>query len=421
MQIVIFDTDTKQRKILESLDYQCLVELYKLRSKVQFFCGCNMKTNMIINKRVVRKDSKPIERYYFSTKQGEKESHKRYCQFFGSLSESLRGYSINPEDDTIEFLVSTKKDSKALTLDDMDEVVDILHSNDAEVIKNHLSSNGIRRNRLTFNAFVFKMLVDTWNQHYRAKYSEGISDNTVDYLRVVFGKSKRYSYNQVSVQKLLKANDEKFDFRYGILKMDGERISTELIGSIVRFTVQDTFGEKTYTVKKGLWDDAIASFSAKSDGYIVFIKRDADRYKSIKEIAIIPINKYGLPVESSYENLFYNRLVEREIFFEKPFEEIGEEYPYVPDALIKYSAKNKCWNACFEKSKGDLPIIFELFGVQGNEKYEQLKVAKELQGDLINSSSDGFYAYSSVEIDTPRDLDLFINKIGYSDSSIERN
>ncbi len=100
-------------------------------------------------------------------------------------------------------------------------------------------------------------------------------------------------------------------------------------------------------------------------------------------------------------------LIRNGLLFEKPYEITDHlVYPFVPDALIsKQSIKlNRRYHEIFNTNKNN-DIVFELFGIQGNEDYDRLKDEKNRLGRLINQENE--YSYCKIDTNCIDDVKSF--------------
>lgn len=380
MKIIVYeDVSTKEKKNINTNNEFMLIDIYNNKDDYIFTCGCNKKTNMTINKKE--------DTIYFSTKQGEKKTHKFLCPFYGDSLKKVRGYY---EDNTgdIYFNVSlSNKDKNIIDREKEEEINKMIRTN-PEALRSYVS-NSIVQNKLTFRGFVEKMMTETWNRYYSREYNSPNYDcsqiSIESFLKFFYGKSNQFFVNGDSVFNMLnKINDDTI-FGYGVI----EATSTDEIiydldtGTSSYLQYLNTRGEhyrlrvRTVTVV-----DAINSLGdIRFEKLIVaFTRNNKTKNKLVTNLVFLPINKYGLFSESSLECRYYNCCVENGLLFEKPYE-IVEEYGYVPDAIISKDSK-------YYKDKLDKDIIVEIFGVENNEYYDKLKEEKKMAGNELNKGSN---------------------------------
>ena len=356
MEIIAINNKTN-KKFFINIDSQWILEdYYNCKNDHTFVCGCNSVTKMILGKK---------NNFYVQSAPGEKETHSMVCPFAGNAFESIKGYKRDMLTGKIHFDVGTEKekDEEKISLKDDPELDNILLSNNISEVNKYFKKRNIKKNKLTFKAFVTKMLTDAWNNYYFS-YTKGRTnrDLSIDaFLRYFYGKSNDYLYNDTIVNSALDYHnkDVKTKFEIGLFIKREDSVYPN------KYTIT-LLNRRKYNIEilKEMYDKEKKSITSKTKKYLVFIKRIIDKkYKPIKEIAIIPINSYGLPSGSSYEAKFYDELIEKGINFKKPYEIYDNTlYEYVPDAVIRDGIDNE--------------IIVEIFGMEGNEKYDKLKKEK---------------------------------------------
>lgn len=384
-------------ELIDSNHREELKSYYDNKDSYEFYCSCNKQPRMTIGKK---------QNYYIQSISGEKSKHTETCIFKGKYFKSLKGYHTDDETGDLCFSVSTKRLEADIQVPDEDELNQLIKNNDKEQIDKYFTNRGITKNKLSFNAFVTKMLIDAWNSYYKKCFYESTIGNVskptaIDFFKYFYGKSHKYRYNNCIVHEALAGNDISIDFEMGIMLEAQKGITKTDI--FFKTILKDS---QKRTINDELFEKEKKSLRTKTESYLIFLRRDAKgKYKTIQEVAIIPITKYGLPVESSYEASFYESLIDNKVLFEKPYELLNSDYPYVPDAIISYDSfrlNNKY--ATIFKLETEKSIIFELFGIQGNEAYDRLKETKKNIGTIINSNKESTYTFTSVNVSSIDDI-----------------
>ncbi|WP_113675888.1 hypothetical protein [Vallitalea guaymasensis] len=381
-----------------------LAVLYNERDNYSFKCGCNNTTHMKLS---MRNDS-----CFASSMQGEKSTHQISCPFYGNTHKSLKGYQLDEKTGELCFSVSIKRCHTDISLQNDEEINDLIRRNDQTKINHYFCNRGVKKNKLTFHAFVTKMLLDGWNSYYSKLFYDKTKGKSTQlsidgFIRYFFGKSNKYRYNKSIVNEALAGKIDKFNFTMGVLT----HVCEGKAKTMMEFHYINHWGKDIKrNIKKRLWFQAVGNTRTSSEYSLVFFKSNLDnKFKTITDIAIVPINKYGLVVESSYEERFYNHLIEKGILFEKPYEIVGVDYPYVPDAIIKNNSfKIEKSNSRYFNNECIKTIIFELFGVENNKDYEQLKLLKKKIGDNLNKDSK-IFSFSSLDVSDIDDVDNYFH------------
>ncbi|MDQ0862076.1 hypothetical protein [Bacillus sp. V2I10] len=109
-----------------------------------------------------------------------------------------------------------------------------------------------------------------------------------------------------------------------------------------------------FSVNKNHWGKVNESLNVSSRPYIVggFVKSvGKGRPPKFISIGILPINKYGVPIESSFERKLYDILCENKRLVQRPID--TKFYPLwnglLPDGLLKDT---------------EIPTIIEVFGMR---------------------------------------------------------
>lgn len=363
--------------------------LYKNKTEYNFKCSCG-DVNMVLGKR--------DDTIYFSTKSGEKENHKWSCPFYGDTIKILKGYEELDNGD-IRYNVALNEKREDLLFDKKieSEIDEIIKMEDEHKARDYINNNKIKKYKLTFRGFAEKILTESWNRYYIRTYCEPnyhINKISIyNFLNFFFGKSNQFHIGKYSVNDYMSGKHPMYAIGYNVLDV---RAVDEI------FTLHSTPKTLKFFCKNSKMDDHQLSvntniFNAAKkaveginfDSLIAIYVRDIkNKYKNIVNLVLIPVNKYGLYSESSYECRYYNRFIERGYLFKKPYEMV-EGYGYVPDAIVSKDSKHET-APVFKEYDKNRDTIFEVFGMENDEKYDKNKEEKKKIGKDINENSDEY-------------------------------
>ena len=301
---------------------------------IRLECGCNHK------EQIPMKITKRNDNFILSSFPNFSEKHLEGCNFHNSLSyKSNSVYESNiKEDEQGNVFVSMKSsDIKPKVSrkkgDKIDKETNIVHTNsmwdsDEESINQNYSTVFAMAKRLLIQAWdncVF--LTSTKNAPYPS--IERVYLGITQYLaKKMFIRTNGSSKSEIHLKDIMytKGKDtafyaigKKHDFKYNVFFMlqyaaHEQDDEDENVSYIHMRNPLDPYTPLAFSVDTKLLKRALKSNRVSDGPYIVagFASKKNRGLPRIDNLAIIPINKYGVVIESSYERALYDELCNQE-------------------------------------------------------------------------------------------------------------
>ncbi len=216
------------------------------------------------------------------------------------------------------------------------------------------SNGGISTNRPTVYATLWRLLTESWNRTIKLAYYEGQTYPTHGaeevYNRFVNSTAKQYTLKDIPMNKLLYKGEKtgrisiiEDDYKsksaaFTMLLLTDEDI--ELVGDMYFLSLRNPTKstKQVLSVDANSFEKALKSIRGLSGPYFAggFVKNMG--YQKIPQFvsfALVPINSYGVPVESSYERILYTELCKQKRPFLKCLTSSYTSWNgFVPDGLL---------------------------------------------------------------------------------------
>ncbi|PEJ23239.1 hypothetical protein CN887_21275 [Bacillus pseudomycoides] len=365
----------------------------KVNGELELICSCTNEIQIEMNVREFRPNS-----YTLCTYPNQKHLHTEACNFSGGEYRPKNPYIRNwreKGDGTIRVSLNlpSMKDEEDSNTIVKDPQVDSYQKKDRE--DNHSKKKRKTRDYLTVFELSRKLLIRSWDFSIWSIYQDTKTNNTLTFeeiesryptLEKVWDKVISYETNNILITSHMKLskitsktgkegsifaiqNENKFKLPvYFLLEFISYDKLNELECS-VRMRNPKTKHEYTYEVKTDLLESAFHSTNVKEGPYLItgYVKaNEFGKNPLILDIALIPINSYGVVVESSYERQLYDTLCSQKRLFQRRHD--CKYHPQwngmLPDGLLLDTNKH---------------TILEVFGMTENEvteAYHQRKSEK---------------------------------------------
>lgn len=332
-----------------------LKELYDTKSK--FYCTCNPKTpvEMSIGHK---------KNYYLQTFPGQKNNHLEGCIFYGNGSIKPNDYKTGWNEDEngdiiVELESSTYKENQQ-------------EGTTSTSTSSTIESTAIKQHKLSIRELAKKLLLNAWDQY---MHNEGhkkypnlpiIFEQFVEYQasKTYLNKTKTVSLKSImykggkigSIHHLLKGMKEKTGVFFILEYVSHEKISEDISKITGRFPSNRADNTITFTVRNKVLENAKLS-NRVSDGPTVItgfvIQKGFNQYH-VLSLGILPINTYGVVVESSYERDLYDRICQEKRLVKRMYNTKYHSHSWhglQPDGMFIDT---------------DIPTIIEVFGMSEN-------------------------------------------------------
>ncbi|TKI11324.1 DUF1173 domain-containing protein [Bacillus wiedmannii] len=380
----ILNNDEKNR-LLSSLKRQLLAK------EIELFCTCSTKNTIQMS---IRKGEK---NYSIMTFRNQKELHEVHCNQFNDNYICHNNYIQNWREQENGKIVVNLNIPSTKTTNNNEE--DKKTEDTSQKKEKQFKKNGVSTNPLTVYELTRKLLIQAWDLHiwnlYTGKKQDAYPNLAEVWHNLIFTGTKKIILNKQNLtlkditsttgqEKSIYAIQKKQNFNlpaYFILEfVAAEEINTNAHHISVRNPkTKEIF---IYEIATQLFNNTMNSTNVKEGPYIIAGYAKANSYGKnpiIMEIAIIPINTYGVAIESSYERSLYNilcsegRLVQR-----------IHDYKYhpqwegmLPDGLLLDT---------------DKPTILEVFGMSKNiTSYHARKEAKIIHFNSLKKYNFWFW------------------------------
>ncbi|EOO70360.1 hypothetical protein IIC_04802 [Bacillus cereus VD021] len=384
----ILNNDEKNR-LLSSLKRQLLAK------EIELFCTCSTKN---IIQMSIRKGQK---NYSIMTFRNQKELHEAHCNQFNDNYICHNNYIQNWREQKNGTIIVNLNIPSTKTSNINEE--DNKKEDTSQKKEKQFKKNGASTSPLTVYELTRKLLIQAWDLHiwnlYTYKKQNAYPNLAEVWHNLIFTGTKKIILNKQNLtlhditsttgqEKSIYAIQKKHNFNlpaYFILEfVAAEEIDADTHHISARNPkTKEIF---IYEIETQLLNDILNSTNVKEGPYIIAGYAKANSYGKkpiILGIAIVPINTYGVVIESSYERSLYNilcsegRLVQR-----------IHDYKYhpqwegmLPDGLLLDT---------------DKPTILEVFGMSKN--VTSYHVRKEAKISHFNSLEEyNFWFWNAFE------------------------
>ena len=391
------DTKTKRNTLSP------LRESYR-RKQLEVFCSCNKPYAKMSIGLLKEHDT-----FYISS--FDRKAHHIDCYYYNEENEKSlppqsiyqKGYTENV-DGTFEIQFDSQDYQSRKQVNG--EVESQLHKNNEVTIQKN-SAGGVSTYKPSVYATMKRIITEAWNNSMQFRRSKGYPENdaTTVYNQIADFVTKKYThrnvflnnyfYKGVHVRRIYSIKDElkkKHNVKsaaFTILLFQGDNVVKN--GELFRLSLKNPNSDhfREIDVPAALFLNALSGINmpgpyfaggfVESTGYNgtpVFIS-----------FGLVPINDYGVPVESSYERKLYNQLcAEQRVVIRPMINEHPEWNGFLPDGLLLDTKP---------------PTIIEVFGMSENmEAYHEQRLIKVEHFSSLKFKYDFWYwdAFTGQEL-----------------------
>jgi hypothetical protein len=349
----------------------------------KFYCTCN--PNKPVEMSIGHKKN-----YYLQTFPGQKDNHIEGCIFYGNGSIKPSDYKTGWNEDEngdiiVELESSTYKEKKQ-------------EGTTSTSTGSRSESTAIKKHKLTIREVAKKLLLNAWDQYMHNKGSEKYPNLPIIFEQFVnFQANKTYLNKQKTISlKSIMYKGGKIGSIYHILdKMKGktgvffllEYVSHKQINEDTseitgRYPSDKADNTVTFTIKNKVLESAQLS-NRVSDGLTVitgFVSQKGFKQYHVMSLGILPINTYGVVVESSYERELYDRICQEKRLVKRMYDTKYHPHSWrglKPDGLFIDT---------------EIPTIIEVFGMSENMvSYHEERAFKLDHFNNLNPDNDFWY------------------------------
>ncbi|MCE9756112.1 hypothetical protein [Bacillus cereus] len=365
----------------------------KVNGELELICSCTNTIKIEMNVREFRPNS-----YTLCTYPKQKHLHTEACNFSGGEYRPKNPYIRNWRE---------KKNGTIYVSLDLPNLKN--EENDKNTVKNTQVDSYLQKSRehkhpiktrktrdyLTVFELSRKLLIRSWDFSIWSIYQKATTNNTFKFediesgyptLEKIWDKVIRHEANNILITSHMKLsnittktgkegsifaiqNENKFKFPvYFLLEFINYEKINELTCSIQMRNPKTKY-EYTYEIKASLLEAAFHSTNVKEGPYLITGYAKTNGFGNnplILDVALIPINSYGVVVESSYERQLYDTLCSEKRLVQRKHD--CKYHPQwngmLPDGLLLDTNKH---------------TILEVFGMTENEiteAYHQRKLEK---------------------------------------------
>lgn len=244
------------------------------------------------------------------------------------------------------------------------------------------SSGGLSQHKPSMYAATLKFVTNAWNDlirfHYYKNQAYPTNDAKMVYHHIINHAIKNHSVNNIQLSDLLYRGEapgkifiieKKHKFKmaaFTILKLDANGICREDDSYLLELQNPGKTEKQVIKAPKSLFESALKAINNIEGPYFVggFIKSMGyGKTPQFISLGLVPINDYGVPVESSFERTLYNVLGENKRPFLTYQDSSHESWNgYIPDGLLLDTTPQ---------------TIIEVFGMSEDvESYHQQRLFK---------------------------------------------
>nr|WP_088328043.1 DUF1173 family protein [Bacillus cereus] len=332
-----------------------LEKLYDTTNK--FYCTCN--PNKPVEMTIGHKKN-----YYLQTFRGQKSNHREGCIFYGKGSINPSDYKTGwNEEENGDIIVELE--SSAYKEKNQEETTSTSTGSRSE-------STAIKKHKLTIREVTKKLLLNAWDQYMHNKGSKKYPN-----LSIIFEQFVNYQANKTYLNKQKTSSLKSIMYKGGKIESiyHIQRKMKEKTGVffLLKYQSLEKINENTSKIT-GIYPkgskESIVSFTVDNkmlknaqlsnrvlDGPALitgFVSQKVFNQYHVISLAILPINTYGVVVESSYERELYDRICQEKRLVKRMYNTKYHPHSWhgmKPDGLFIDT---------------EIPTIIEVFGMSEN-------------------------------------------------------
>lgn len=326
-----------------------LREQYRLK-QLELFCTCTKP-----HVKMCMSHQKATNNYSIKSMKHFKDSHDQECFYsrrkgeVSLSSNSLYETGFIKQDNGLYNVNLDAQDYKATKKEKNTKQSDTTESTAVSILQ---GNSGVSSNKPTIYAMMLRLVTEAWNNAIQfdglEKYPKKDASTILEQLEKFILKSysvedkllKNLFYKGVSPGKIYFIQEEHF-FKIGaftllLLEDSGIKNNGDTYTLSIRHPDSPTL--RNIDVPKALYENAHTAINQMSGPFLAggfVVATGFNKTPSFISFGLVPINDYGVPVESSYERRLYNQLCDEKRLFTRPFAyEDNRWNGFIPDGLL---------------------------------------------------------------------------------------